>query len=177
MRIKHSAEIIIPALLAIAIASVARVLFFQTFFVPSMSMSPTIYAGDEVLIFKAAYTIPHTKIETSSVKRGDIVVFTDEKNEEYYIKRAVGLGGEEVAILDGQVYIDGVPLKEDYASLMTKALPQRLIVGKNEIFVMGDNRNGSEDSRYFGSIKESHVIGKAICVFAPLSNAHFLGKR
>lgn len=104
----------------------------------------------------------------SSPKRGDVIVFlpNGNQNSHYYVKRVVGLPGETVQIQDGSVYIDGVLLEEDEAldKMIDAGIAQNeLTLALDEFFVLGDNRNSSEDSRSgnIGAVKKEDIIGKA----------------
>ncbi|MCB7303292.1 signal peptidase I [Bariatricus massiliensis] len=125
------------------------------------SMNPVLKNGDVVLVNRILY-------DASSPKRGDIIVFKPNGNENLhsYVKRIVGLPGETVQIKDGAVYIDGKKLKESYktTSLEEAGLAaEEITLGGNEFFVLGDNRESSEDSRMadIGNVKRSEIEGKA----------------
>ena len=125
------------------------------------SMEATLSSGDTILINKLLYRI-------KSPQRFDVIVFKkDGKEHSYYsIKRIIGLPGEHVLIADGKIYIDGVML-EDKANVEEIALAglagDEIILDEDEYFVLGDNRNNSEDSRYFnvGNVFREEIIGKA----------------
>lgn len=125
------------------------------------SMEPTLASGDRVLTNRLIYKM-------TQPKRGDLVVFKPNGNEKshYYIKRVVGLPGETIQIIDGFIYIDGEVLVEDikfdkmeYAG----TAEEEITLGKDEYFVLGDNRNASEDSRNaeIGNIKKQDIASKA----------------
>ncbi len=125
------------------------------------SMEPALYNGQEILINRVVYRL-------SSPKRGDVVVFLPNGNENshYYVKRVVGLPGETVLIQEGRVYIDGVLLEEDEEldKMIDPGIAQNeLTLAADEFFVLGDNRNSSEDSRSgnIGAVKKETIIGKA----------------
>lgn len=125
------------------------------------SMNPVLKNGDVVLVNRILY-------DASSPKRGDIIVFKPNGNENLhsYVKRIVGLPGETVQIKEGAVYIDGKKLKESYktTSLEEAGLAaEEITLGGNEFFVLGDNRESSEDSRMadIGNVKRSEIEGKA----------------
>ncbi|MGN1181112.1 MAG: signal peptidase I [Suilimivivens sp.] len=126
-----------------------------------VSMEPALYNGQEVLVNRFIYKI-------TSPKRGDIVAFlpNGNKNSHYYLKRVVGLPGETVQIINGYVYINGELLEEDenYDKIADPGMAENVIVLSNdEFFVLGDNRNNSEDSRSgnIGSVKKETIAGKA----------------
>lgn len=125
-----------------------------------VSMEPALYNGQEVLVNRFVYRI-------STPDRGDIVVFlpNGNKNAHYYLKRVVGLPGEKVQIIDGYVYIDGVLLEEDesFDKIADAGIADaEVVLGNDEYFVLGDNRNNSEDSRSgnLGPIKKDTIAGK-----------------
>lgn len=126
------------------------------------SMDPSIGNGQKVLVNKLAYTI-------FSPKRGDVIVFlpNGNTNSHYYVKRVVALPGEKVQIIDGSLYING-ELREDDDKLYDKMEDEGIAaneikLGSGEFFVLGDNRNSSEDSRSanIGVVKTQMIVGKA----------------
>lgn len=138
------------------------------------SMSPTLENGDTVLVNKLNYSI-------TGPSRGDVVVFKPHGNENthYYIKRVVGLPGETVEIKDGKIYIDGEVLEEE---LETEPVQEAGVasspvkLGEDEYFVLGDNRNNSEDSRSadVGDVLKKHMLGKAWFVLSPKERFGYL---
>ena len=166
---------------AVVIAIVIKTFLFQAFYIPSASMDPTLKVGDRVLVNKLSYDL-------HDMHRGDIVVFASAPNKEWHkagiddlVKRVVGLPGETVTQCDGEkVCIDGKVLDESYLpkgtpSIFPSTLP-KLGDGTNvcapdspeggckvpagTIFVMGDNRTNSQDSRANGPVKESSIVGR-----------------
>lgn len=138
------------------------------------SMSPVLKNADKVLVNRIVYN-------ASSPKRGDIIVFKPKGNESshYYAKRIVGLPGETIQILENQIYIDGKKLKEDYKTtkINTAGIAgEKLKLGGDEYFVMGDNRENSEDSRSadIGAVKRSYIYGKAWFVISPKKDFGFV---
>lgn len=125
-----------------------------------VSMEPVLESGQEVLINRFIYSI-------TSPDRGDVIVFRPHGNENfhYYIKRIVGLPGERVQIIGGYVYIDGEFLEEGEAfdKMADPGLAEtEIVLGNDEYFVLGDNRNNSEDSRSgnIGPVAGSTIVGK-----------------
>ncbi|MEX1218486.1 MAG: signal peptidase I [Acidimicrobiales bacterium] len=161
---------------AILLALVVKVFLLQAFYIPSLSMYPALHEGDRVLVSKLSYKI-------QDVNRGDIIVFERPASETSsnipdLIKRVVGLPGEAITIENGSVYADGVRLDEKYlptgmttnsANAPNKCTPDLpCIVPDGQLWVMGDNRGDSKDSRYFGPINQSTVVGKAFITVWPL---------
>ncbi len=125
------------------------------------SMEPALHNGQEILMNRILYRI-------STPKRGDVVVFlpNGNQNTHFYVKRVVGLPGETVQIREGNVYIDGVLLDENelFDKIVDPGIAQNeLLLEGDEFFVLGDNRNSSEDSRSgnIGAVKKDDIIGKA----------------
>jgi len=130
--------------------------------VESISMEPNLYAGDFVLVNKIVYAI--NKIPT----RGDVVVFRYPLNPDTtpYIKRVIGLPGDEVRIESAKVYVNGELLTEPYLEQGTTR-GGTWIVPDNQLFVMGDNRANSSDSRTWGYVPMENVIGRAELIYWP----------
>ncbi len=124
------------------------------------SMENTLFDGDNLIVDKISYRF-------TDPKRFDIIVFPYHyKEDTYYIKRIIGLPGETVQIRDGEIYIDGAILEEDYGKetmLTSGRAADQIQLGEDEYFVLGDNRNHSEDSRFddVGNIERSEIIGRA----------------
>lgn len=161
-------------LLAIFLVSFLLVKFVgQRTIVDGSSMESTLQNGNNLWVNKIVYRF-------SDPKRFDIVVFPpdDSDNNTYYIKRVIGLPGETVQIgLDGTIYINGEALEESYGREIIDAnhiyrASEPILLGDDEYFVMGDNRNNSVDSRLpsVGNVKKSSIIGKAVFRFYPFSS-------
>ncbi|MHB8264082.1 MAG: signal peptidase I [Acidimicrobiales bacterium] len=158
-------------LVAISVAFVVRTWVFETFYIPSGSMEPTLMIGDRILVDKLSFQFG------GHVTTGDIVVFkrppwanVGPPNIKYLVKRVIGLPGETISSHAGQVYIDGHLLKEPFLpkGTITQGI-KTLTIPKNHYFVMGDNRVDSEDSRFFGPIPGSLIVGKVVARIWPLS--------
>ncbi|MGI8755009.1 MAG: signal peptidase I [Acidimicrobiales bacterium] len=168
---------------AIVIAVVVRTFIFQTFWIPSPSMSPTLAVNDRVLVNKLSYKV-------HDIHRGDVVVFERPPNEtdngiKDLIKRVVGLPGERVSVQDGFVKIDGRKLTEPYThglqTIYQRGCGPAVLTGidtakgfqipAGHVFVMGDNRVNSTDGRCFGPIDEDLVVGRAFVIIWPPSKA------
>ena len=153
--------------LAIGLTVVVKTWFYQPYSIPSGSMIPTLEVGDRVVV---------SKLNTDP-GRGDIIVFDRPANDpapdadapEVLIKRVIGLPGERVTAVDGQVYIDGKPLREDYLPDGTRTeISNPITVPDGELLVMGDNRQYSQDGRVFGPISKDLIVGRAILRIWPL---------
>lgn len=158
---------------ALLVALLIKTFLLQAFYIPSRSMEPTLRIGDRVLVNKLSYKV-------HDINRGDIVVFERPKDEppdaiKDLIKRVIGLPGETISTQNGQVYIDGRPLDEPYLpdGTVTDNLPPTK-VPDGEVFVMGDNRGDSRDSRYFGPIDEGLIVGRAFVRIWPVTHLGFL---
>ncbi|MDY4516926.1 MAG: signal peptidase I [Lachnospiraceae bacterium] len=132
------------------------------------SMEPTLYDQDNLIVDKISYRF-------RDPERFDIIVFPFQyKENTYYIKRIIGLPGETVQIVDGDIYINGTILEEDYGKetmVSSGRAINEIQLGEDEYFVLGDNRNHSEDSRFddVGNIKRSNIIGRAFIRIWPFS--------
>ena len=137
-------------------------------YIPSGSMLPTLQINDRLIIDKLSY-------EFRSPERGDIVVFspTDELQKQNFkdafIKRVIGLPGETVEVKDGQVYINGQAIQEKYIEDKPNYRFGPVKVPDNQYLVLGDNRNNSYDSHYWGFVPRKNIIGRAVVRFWPLN--------
>ena len=164
---------------ALVVAVVIRVFLLQQFYISGPSMETTMFSDNRVLVSKLAYRL-------GEIDRGDVVVFdraTANGNEIQHhdlIKRVIALGGETVSISKCVVFIDGVELAEPYlpkrdtemtdpADRCSTVDMEEIILENDEIFLMGDNRPQSFDSRMFGPIKKDLIIGQAFVLLWPLS--------
>ena len=159
--IKDIFEVLVGSVVAVFLAFVIIFSVGMRTSVIGDSMEPTLYNAQEILISRFAYKL-------SSPKRGDVIVFlpNGNQNTHLYVKRVVGLPGETVQIQNGSVYIDGALLEEDeqYDKMSDSGIAvNEITLANDEYFVLGDNRNSSEDSRSgnIGPVKKDTIIGKA----------------
>jgi signal peptidase I len=158
---------------AFLVAFVVKTFLIQAFFIPSGSMLPTLHEDDRVLVNKLSYDL-------HDVNRGDLVVFERPEGEaagqiKDLIKRVVGLPGERIEQRDGDVYIDGQLLEEPYlddGTETTNLQPQT--VPEDHVFVMGDNRDDSMDSRVFSAIDQDLIVGRAFVRVWPIPDLSLL---
>jgi signal peptidase I len=171
---RRLAGLAVTALLVVLI----RVFVLGSYYIPSASMEPTLHGcpgcqPDRVLVDKLAYRIGH-------LGRGDVVVFSKpaslRSNEQDLVKRVIGLPGDTVSASGGTVYVDGKALTEHYVSATCHGTadfgPETVPVG--DAFVMGDNRCDSLDSRVFGPIRQSAIVGRAFARVWPVSRWSWL---
>lgn len=155
---------------ALVLAVIIRTFITSPRWIPSESMLPTLKVGDYLLIDKLVYKF-------QGLDRGDIVVFSAPPaahKEDDLIKRVIGLPGEEVSVKDGIVYINNQPLAEDYILEKPAQDYKPFKIPDDCVFVMGDNRNESYDSRYWGPLPIKNIIGKAVFRYYPLSELGIL---
>ena len=160
--------------LALVLALAVRTFVIQTFYIPSGSMEPTLNIGDRILVFKLAY-------DFSSPATGDVVVFKAPPAERCgdasvtdLVKRIVGLPGQTIWSGQGKtanvIYIDGRPLRQDWPHYRVLLTPiNRQKIAPNHYFMMGDNHPASCDSRDWGTLPRSDIIGKVVLKIWPLS--------
>ena len=191
------AEIPLLLALAIGIAFIVKTFVAQAFYIPSGSMLPQLQVGDRIVVSKLAYQL-------HDPRRGDIVVFDcpprascpqseggilpvrilrgvfeaiglRQPSTEEYVKRVIGLPGEQVQAAQGRVFVNGKALIEPYLPTGTVTADfGPLRVPDGQLWVMGDNRAQSADSRVFGAITESSVVGRAMLRAWPIGSASFL---
>lgn len=175
---------------ALLVAILIKTFLFQAFYIPSGSMENTLEVNDRVLVNKLAYQV-------GDIQRGDVIVFDDPRGgfgqadetvvdsalrnllesiglsapRSEFIKRVIGLPGETVEGRDGVVTVDGVPLDEPYLKDPNAPIAPfgPIMVPSHALFVMGDNRSESQDSRFFGPIPTEDVVGKAFVIIWPPS--------
>jgi signal peptidase I len=175
---KFVKEYIEPIVIAVLIALFIRAFIVQAFKIPSSSMEPTLLVGDYLLVYKFIYgvRIPYSNIkffEYKKPKRGDIIVFIFPKDRKKdFIKRVIGTEGEKVTILHNKIYIDDKLIDDPWGDFTR---PRSSIedygpikVPESSLFVMGDNRDNSQDSRFWGFVKTDEVKGKAFIIYFSL---------
>jgi len=161
----------IVVMAAIVSATLIRVFVIEPFIVPTPSMEPSLNVGDKVLINKLSYKF-------TSVKRGDIIAFHSPIEEKDLVKRVIAVEGDEITLTsEAEIYINGEKIVEEYlsGSQDVSYINQTMEIGNNEVFVMGDNRKNSLDSRFFGEIPEDDIFGKFILIYWPPSRWSFFG--
>lgn len=147
-------EVVETAIMTLLIFLVVR-LAFQNFRIEGQSMEANLHDGQFLIVNKLVYYL-------HPPQRGDVVVFHSPENpNKDFIKRVVGLPGEEVELVDGRVHVNGVPLHETYLHDPTQRSWGPEVVGEFEYFVLGDNRSNSSDSRSWGMLDGNSIIGKA----------------
>lgn len=168
---KNILEWVKDILIAVAIAALILV-FLKPIVVQQQSMEPNFHGGDYLITSRQAYRL------FGEPERGDVIVFkseltTDDGEQKCLIKRIIGLPGDVVEIKDGYVYINGEEIDEPYVKEQgISGDMEALTVPENELFVMGDNRGVSEDSRSprVGTISENTIVGKVIVRLYPFDS-------
>jgi signal peptidase I len=159
---------------AVAFSVLIRTYVFQTFYIPSASMEPTLQIGDRLIVDKLS-------VDFGTINRGDIVVFKAPPNENCgpkvadLVKRVIGVPGDHLTSKGNTIYVNGKPLKEAWTHTEPLGVAMgNVTVSANHYFMMGDNHSDSCDSRYWGSVPRSDIIGKAFVRIWPLSRLGFL---
>jgi signal peptidase I len=174
-------ENLLTVLLALLLALGIRTFVAEARWIPSDSMLPTLEEGDRLVVEKVSYRF-------SAPRRGDIIVFYPPAHLNFngaYIKRVIGLPGDRIRIAEGKVIVNGIPLQEDYIyappdySCPGERCPgvpnqgSEFVVPPNSYFVMGDNRNDSQDSHIWGFLPKENIIGHTIFRFWPPNRLRF----
>ena len=183
-QIRTMIEWVAVAVGALAVALLIKAFLLQAFYIPSPSMDPTLSENDRVLVNKLSYRV-------GDVQRGDIIVFAKPEgapgdiNE--FIKRVIAVSGETITFSEGTVFIGDLALSESYVNGAPTTTSQLIpgcdtaplssntcLVPEGMVFVMGDNRQASFDSRRFGPIAEDTIVGRAFLKVWPLGDIGFL---
>lgn len=170
-------EWVIILVVAVSVSMLVRTYAVQQFSIPSGSMEPTLNVGDRILVSKLS-------VEWGTINRGDIVVFRHPPKalttcatpvEPIFIKRVIGLPGDVITSKGNTIYIDGKALKQTWSHINPLGVAiGRVVVPANHYFMMGDNHPESCDSRYWGSVPRSAILGKAFVRIWPLNRFGFL---
>jgi signal peptidase I len=168
-------------IIAILIAFFIRTFIVQAFKIPSGSMKPTLLIGDHILVNKFIYgvKIPFIRknlISTSEPKRGDVIVFIyPEDRSKDFIKRVIGVGGDTIEIRNKKIFLNGLPFQDTHGVYVDDFIIPGTIqprdnfgpmtVPKGAVFAMGDNRDQSYDSRFWGVVELKDVLGKAFIMY------------
>ncbi len=171
-------------LIAVVLALFVRTWVFQAFKIPSGSMEPNLLIGDHLIVNKMEFAPATSAIERAIlphrvIRRGDVIVFKyPEEPERDFIKRVIGLPGDRVELREKRVYINGQPIEDPHAFYLdppsaggaARANDVRetygpVTVPDRQYFVMGDNRDNSQDSRYWGFLPASYVKGRALFIY------------
>ncbi len=177
-------EWVFVAVCALALALLIRLFLVQAYYIPSSSMEDTLHEDDRVLVNKLSYRF-------GDIERGDVIVFSKPDNApgqiNDFIKRVIALPGETISFANGQVLIEGEPYSEPYVGSNRTFINGRLmdcandppstdhcLVPQGTVFVMGDNREGSTDSRTFGPIEIDSIVGRAFIKLWPLGDIGFM---
>ncbi|MCL2684552.1 MAG: signal peptidase I [Synergistaceae bacterium] len=155
---------------AVVLALLIRTFVIQAFWIPSGSMLPLLEPGDRVMVIKFWYHLP--KLQP---KRGQIVVFkypVDPKRD--FVKRVIGLPGEKIEIIGGRVFINDREIAEPYVHFPDNFTKEAEVIPPKSYYCLGDNRANSQDSRFWGTVKEDFLRGPAVFRYWPLNRIGLL---
>ncbi len=158
-------EVVVIVVAAFAIAMLVQAFVVKPFTIHQVSMQNTLMEGDRILLNRMSY---HFR----DPARGDVIVFHSPMTKgEDLVKRVIGVPGDRLEIKGGILYLNGVAQDEPYLKekLMRDDMAET-IVPQGTVFVMGDNRNNSGDSRFFGPVPRNQIIGSAFCVYWPFGH-------
>jgi signal peptidase I len=172
--------------IAVVLALFMRTFVVQAFKIPTGSMEPNLLIGDHLLVNKFVFAPTVSSAERAllpmtAIRRGDIVVFKyPEDPERDFIKRVIGLPGETIELRDHRIHVNGRPIDEPYAHYLPRPAGPGggettsddvrdhygpVVVPADSVFVMGDNRDNSQDSRYWGFLPKQNIKGKALMIY------------
>ena len=152
---------------AVLIAGLLRWGLWQPYLIPSPSMEPGLIPGDRILVNRLAY-------QWWAPTRGDVVVFSFPKDvKRTFVKRVIAVEGEKIELHDNKVYVDDNPIPEPYLKQGDYPPFGPQIVPAGKIFVLGDNRRESEDSREWGLLPKNYLLGKAWLLYFPFARFRF----
>ena len=171
-------------LIAVLLALFARTFVVQAFQIPTGSMEPNLLVGDHLLLNKFVFSptaigLERALLPNREIRRGDIIVFKyPEDPERDFIKRAIALPGDTIEVRNKKVHINGAPVDEPYAHFLYQLPPDAqgkpwdlretygpVTVPPDHLFAMGDNRDNSQDSRFWGFVPRSYVKGRAAVIY------------
>jgi len=175
--------------MAVGLALFVRTFVFQAFKIPTGSMEPNLLVGDHLIVNKAVFSPSASGLERAimprrDIRRGEVVVFKFPKDPARdFIKRVIGLPGDQIELRRKKIYVNGQVLDEPYAHFIAPLSPEGerrsndlreeygpVTVPSGQYFVMGDNRDNSEDSRFWGFLPASYVKGKALFIYFSVGN-------
>ncbi len=174
-------ETIESLIIAVIIALFVRSFFVQAYKIPSGSMEPTLLVGDHLLVSRLSYVVKIPILDTviftlGKPKRGDIIVFRypQDKSKDF-IKRVIAVEGDTIEIKDKIIYINGIKTPDAWGYYKDIPIMPALMgpkdnfgpykVPKDACFAMGDNRDNSQDSRFWGPVRKEHLVGRALFIY------------
>lgn len=173
-KVRYVLRLLFEIAVTLVFAALTAIVMFQSVTMQESAMEPTISVGDRFFMNRAIYQV-------SSPKRGDILVFKTNAGDDaaLHIRRVIGLPGETIQIVNGQILIDGETYREgkDFPTISNPGIAEEPITLKSgEYFVLGDNRNNSEDSRYgdIGLVNKRYIVGKLWFTISPLKKLGFM---
>ena len=175
--------------IAVGLALFVRTFVFQAFKIPTGSMEPNLLVGDHLIVNKAIFSPAPTALERAilphrDIRRGEVIVFKFPKEPQRdFIKRVIGLPGDQIELRRKKIYVNGVVQDEPYAHFLFPLSPESdrrsddlkeeygpVTVPPGQFFAMGDNRDNSEDSRFWGFLPATYVKGKALFIYFSVGN-------
>jgi signal peptidase I len=166
LKAKEIKEWILLIASAVVIAVVLRIFVIEPRYVPTPSMVPTIMVDDKLYVEKLS-------VRFGELRRGMIVIFKDPEttgSQDYLVKRLIGLGGDSIKISEGQLWVNDQAVDEPYLNEPMKSDFPEVTVPEGQVFLMGDNRNHSQDSRSWGTVDEDCISGQALFIYYPVSH-------